>query len=56
MEETFDEGNVAGTTVLEDVGLSLSCPTAGIGPNKFIPLHTSDNLITRMRKCGLGIG
>ena len=55
MEGTFDENNVAGTTVLEDVGLSLSRPTAGKGPNKFIPLHTSDNLMTRMRKCGLGI-
>ena len=56
MEETFDENNVAGTTVLEDVGLFLSRATAGDGPNKFTPLHIFDNLVTSMLiKCGLGI-
>ena len=55
MEEILDENNVAGAAVIQDAGLSLSCPTAGDGPNKFIPLHTFDNLMTCMHNYGLGI-
>ena len=55
MEEILDEYNVAGYTVIEDVGLSLSHPISGDAPKKFIPLHIFDNLLTSMLNSGLCI-
>ena len=55
MGEILDGNNVAGSAVIVDAGLSLSCPTAGDGPNTFIPIHTFDNFMTCMHNCGLSI-